>query len=253
MTLAWQFESVRAGPGDRDVLQGVTIGFRSGELTGVLGPNGAGKTTLLRAGLGLLPLHGGEVQLSGRSLASLSEQRRARLCGYLPQDRRIGWNMATVRVVELGAPDLGAGAARTLALDCLAKVGMQSVADRGVMDLSGGERGRALLARLLATRARLLVADEPVAGLDPDAQFLALELLALQARAGAAVVVTLHDLNLAVRLCHRLVVLDQGRMIAEGLPREVLTGEILRSVFGLEGELIETQSGLTLAARRLDI
>jgi iron complex transport system ATP-binding protein len=94
------------------------------------------------------------------------------------------------------------------------------------------------------------VADEPVAGLDPDAQFLALELLAQQALAGAAVVVTLHDLNLAARLCDRLVVLNRGQIVADGSPRQVLTGEVLRSVFGLDGGLIETEAGLTLAACR---
>jgi len=250
MSRAWQFDSVRSGPGGREVLQDVSIGFRAGELTGVLGPNGAGKTTLLRAGLGLLPLLGGAVHLADSSLISLSNLQRARLCGYLPQDRRLGWNLAAIRIVELGAPDLDSGAARKLALDCLARVGMGAAADRGGLDLSGGERARVLLARLLATRAGLLVADEPVAGLDPDAQFLAMELLAQQARAGAAVVVTLHDLNLAARLCDRLVVLNRGQIVADGSPRQVLTGDVLRSVFGLDGGLIETEAGLTLAACR---
>ena len=250
MSLDWRFDSVRSGPGGREILHGVSVTFRSGEMTGVVGPNGAGKTTLLRAGLGLLPLQGGTVQLGEVLLARLSDEQRARMCGYLPQDRRPGWNLASLRIVELGAPDLDSRAARATALDCLARVGMQSAADRGVLDLSGGERARVLLARLLATRATLLVADEPVAGLDPDAQFLALELLAQQARSGGAVVVTLHDLNLAARLCDRLVVLHCGRIVADGSPHQVLTGDVLQSVFGLDGGLVETEAGLTLVVRR---
>ena len=117
--------------------------------------------------------------------------------------------------------------------------------------MSGGERARVLLARLLATRAPLLVADEPVAGLDPDAQLLTLDLLRAEAAAGAAVVVTLHDLGLAARSCDRVVVISRGRVVAEGAPREALSREILASVFGLDGTLVDTPAGLVLAAKRL--
>ena len=120
----------------------------------------------------------------------------------------------------------------------------------GVLEMSGGERARVLLARLLATRAPLLVADEPAAGLDPDAQLLTLELLRAEAARGAAVVVTLHDLTLAARFCDRLVVLSSGRVAAEGAPAEALAPEVLRSVFGLEGALVETAAGAVVSARR---
>jgi iron complex transport system ATP-binding protein len=117
--------------------------------------------------------------------------------------------------------------------------------------MSGGERARALLARLLATRAPLLVADEPVAGLDPDAQLLTLDLLRAEAERGAGVVVTLHDLGLAVRSCDRIVVVSDGRIVAEGAPREALSRDILGHVFRLDGGLVETEAGPVLAARRL--
>ncbi len=107
-----------------------------------------------------------------------------------------------------------------------------------------------LLARVLTARAPLLLADELTAGLDPEAQLLALELMRGEARAGAAVVLTLHDLSLAARACDRLVVLDRGRLVAEGPPRQALSAEVLREVFGLEGGLVETPAGLVLAARR---
>jgi iron complex transport system ATP-binding protein len=250
MTAVWKLEGVSGGPGGRAVLDQVSLSVQPGELVGVVGANGAGKTTLLRAGLGLVGLTAGRVSLGGRALGELNEAERARLVGYLPQERRVGWNLAAARIVQLGAPDLSEGAARALAVDCLAKVGLAGFEGRGVLDLSGGERARVLLARLLATRAPLLVADEPTAGLDPDAQYLALELLTAQARAGAAVVTTLHDLGLATRVCDRLVVLKDGRVVADGAPRRVLDGDLLRSAFGLDGGFVETADGPVLVTRR---
>ena len=117
--------------------------------------------------------------------------------------------------------------------------------------MSGGERARVLLARLLATRAPLLVADEPIAGLDPDAQLLTLDLLRAEAAAGAGVVVTLHDLSLAARCCDRLVVIDGGRVVSEGAPGVALAPDVLARVFRLDGALVETPAGPVLAARRL--
>jgi iron complex transport system ATP-binding protein len=116
--------------------------------------------------------------------------------------------------------------------------------------MSGGERGRVLLARLLAAHAPLLMADEPGAGLDPDAQLLALELLRAEAQRGAAVVLTLHDLSLAARACDRLVVLHEGRVVADAAPREALTPAVLAQAFALDGRLEETGAGLVVSAKR---
>ncbi len=248
--MSWSFESVHAGPSGRVVLKGVSLSVAPGEMVGVLGPNGAGKTTLLRAGLALLPLQQGQVILAGRPVSDLKPADRARAAGYLPQERRVGWNLAALRIVELGAPDLPEGQAQALASACLARVGLAGFEGRGVLDLSGGERARVLLARLLATRAPLLVADEPTAGLDPDAQFLALDLLAQEAARGAAVVLTLHDLPLAARVCSRLIVLHEGAVAADGPPRAVLSPAILRTVFGLDGAFIDTEDGPVLVTRR---
>lgn len=248
--MSWSFGSVHAGPSGRAVLKGVSLSVAPGEMVGVLGPNGAGKTTLLRAGLGLLPLQQGQVMLAGRPVTDLKPSERARAAGYLPQERRVGWNLAALRIVELGAPDLPEVQAQALASACLARVGLAGFEGRGVLDLSGGERARVLLARLLSTRAPLLVADEPTAGLDPDAQFLALDLLAQEAARGAAVVLTLHDLPLAARVCSRLIVLHEGAVAADGSPRAVLTPATLRTVFGLDGAFIDTEDGPVLVTRR---
>lgn len=135
-------------------------------------------------------------------------------------------------------------------MQALARVGMADQADRGVLDLSGGERARVLFARLLATAAPLLAADEPAAGLDPDAQLLALELLREEASAGRAVVATLHDLGLAARTCDRIVVIARGKTVADGPPQDALSPAVLAEVFGLDGELVATERGPVLAARR---
>lgn len=248
---AWTLTELSARQGRKVVLEGASLSVAAGEVVGVVGPNGAGKTSLLRAGLGLLPLTAGEARLSGKALTTLKPDERARLVGYLPQDRRVAWNLPARMVAALGASDLADSAADLLALQCLDRVGARDLADRGVLDMSGGERARVLLARLLAARAPLLVADEPVAGLDPDAQLLTLDLLRAEAGRGASVVVTLHDLGLAARSCDRIVVVDHGRIVAEGPPREALSRFILSHVFRLDGELVQTEVGPVLAAKRV--
>ena len=237
----------RAG---RAILDAVDFSVGPGEIVGVVGPNGAGKTTLLRAGLGLQPLSGGSATLGGSAPNRLSPAQLARQVGYLPQERRLAWNLSAWRTASLGAPDLAPERAREVAMAALGRVGLDHLAERGVFDMSGGERARVLLARLFATRAPLLLADEPTASLDPDAQLMTLELLRAEAARGGGVVVTLHDLGLAARACDRLVVLEEGRVAADGPPEQALSAEVLGRVFNLEGGLIQTPAGLALAARR---
>ena len=234
----------------RRILDGVSLSLAPGELLGVVGPNGAGKTTLIRAALGLRRRARGDVRLDGRELQTIGEAERARLIGYLPQERRVAWNMPARDIAALGAPDRSAAEALALAERCLAELEVGALSDRGVLDMSGGERARVLLARLLATRASLLVADEPAAGLDPEAQFLILERLSVRAAAGAGVIVTLHDLTLAARACDRIAVLHAGRLAALGPPSEALSPAVLADVFALEGALVQTSAGPTLSAAR---
>lgn len=247
--LSVQGASVRRGR--QKVLDAVDLEVGAGELVGVLGANGSGKTTLLRAALGLIALENGGSSLSGEDVRHMSPAAKARRVGYLPQERRLAWNVPAWRAASLGAVDRPPAVARDIALRCLDKVGLSALAERGVFDMSGGERARVLLARLFATRAPLLIADEPAAGLDPDAQFLTLELLRAHAVDGGAVIVTLHDLGLAARMCDRLLVLREGRVAASGSPAKALTREVLAHAFALDGELIDTPAGAVVAARRL--
>jgi iron complex transport system ATP-binding protein len=251
MSALWSLKDLCARQGRKTVLEAVSLTVEAGALVGVVGPNGAGKTSLLRAGLGLISLTAGEAQLSTRRVIELTPAERAKCVGYLPQERRVAWNAPARMVAALGASDLPEAEADAVALACLERVGAGALADRGVLDMSGGERARVLLARLLATRAPLLVADEPVAGLDPDAQLLTLELLREEVRRGGAVVVTLHDLGLAARTCDRIIVVAGGRVVADASPQEALSRTILAEVFGLDGSLLDTEAGPVLAARRL--
>lgn len=245
-----RLENASVRRGGRVVLDGASLSVGPSEVLGVVGPNGAGKTTLLRAALGLARLDAGRVDLDGRDVRSLSDPQRASLAAYLPQERHVGWNMTAERIASLGALNLPAEAARGRARAALARVGLAGFEGRGVLDMSGGERARVLLARLLVTAAPLLVADEPAAGLDPDAQLLALDLFREEAARGAATMVTLHDLSLAARFCDRLIVLSEGKVVADAPPVEALTPLVLRQVFGLDGRLENSAEGPILVARR---
>lgn len=223
--------------GGTPVLRGVSFDIGEGEVVGLIGPNGAGKSTLLRASQGLLTLGEGSVQTGGRRLTAA---QRARVIAYLPQEREIAWPITVEALVALGrlphiGPFASPGAEDKAAVErAMELAGVTQLRGRAVTRLSGGERARALLARALAQEAELLLADEPTAGLDPAQQMVVMRIFAGQAAAGRGVVVCLHDLGLAARWCTRLLMLCDGRIVAEGTPQEVLTAETLRAVYGVE-------------------
>ncbi len=232
------------------VLNGADVLVEAGEFVALVGLNGAGKSSLIRAFAGLLPLSGGVARLGGDDVATLSPRERAARAAYLPQERRIAWNLPAVEVAALGAPFLAAGEAMERARRALAEVEAEHLADRGVAEMSGGERARVLLARALATDAPALMLDEPIAGLDPEAQLMVLERLRARAEAGQAVLASLHDLPLAARFAHRVAVLDQGSVTADASPLQALTPEILQRVFGLSARWVEGPDGPLLSAGR---
>lgn len=239
-----------ASLGGRDVLDAVDLSIDAGELVAVVGPNGAGKSSVIRALAGLLLLTDGQARLGDEDVLSLAPGRRAERVAYLPQERRIAWNLPAIEVAALGAPFLQDGDARARALDALNEVEAAHLADRGVAEMSGGERARVLLARALATGATGLLVDEPIAGLDPEAQLMVLERLQARARNGQAVLVSLHDLSLAARFADRVVVLDHGRVVADAPPMRALVPEVMAQVFGLTGGWIDGPDGPLLAAGR---
>jgi len=228
---------------------GVDLRVSPGELVGLVGPNGAGKSTLMRAALGLVPASGHRA-LGDTPLAELPPAARALRAAYLPQSREIGWPVTVEVLVSLGRAPHRALAQPLTAADRLAvenamqRMDVAKFRDVAATRMSGGEQARVLIARALAQDAPLMLADEPTAGLDPAHQIAVMESFADMAREGRGVVVSLHDLGLAARWCTRLVLLDQGRIAADGAPRDVLTAERLRSVYGIDAHLAEAAGAL---------
>lgn len=237
MTLELSHLSVTRANG-RNTLRDVSLTLRPGEFTGLIGPNGAGKTTLLRAALGLLPATGES------SLALLSPAARARQAAFLPQAREIAWDITVETLVALGrTPHRPGPEDRAATARAIAEMRLADLAQRRATNLSGGEQARALIARALAQETPFLLADEPIAGLDPAAQISTMELFARLAGEGRGIVAALHDLSLAARHCTRLIVLHEGSVAADGAPEQVLTASLLQRVFGITGTHVETDAG----------
>jgi iron complex transport system ATP-binding protein len=206
-------------------------------LTVLVGPNGAGKSTLLRCLAGILAPDAGGVTLDTRPLQGISPARRRQLLGYLPQHRELAWPLRVRDVVALGC---GAASAERLGSQeeaqlcaALERFGLSALASRPADRISGGELTRVHLARLIAGNADILLADEPLTGLDLRHQLAFLADLQRGLRAGQRALLALHDLELAARFAQHLVVMNQGRIVDSGPPDAVLTAARLGTVFGL--------------------
>lgn len=230
--------------GERPILSGVALELAPGALIGLIGPNGAGKTTLLRACASLIPRSSGTISLNGRPLEDWNRRQRARIIGYLAQEKSVQWPIAAARLVALGRlPHLGPwdalpGADEAEVVKAMAATDVMDLSDRAVTELSGGELTRVLVARVLAGAPSILLADEPVSGLDPAHAIQVLTIFREIARAGRTVVVVLHDLMLAARFCERIVLMDHGAIAADGAPLDVLTPSNLARYYGITADVI---------------
>ena len=225
--------------GGRRVLDAVDVAVAAGELVAVLGPNGAGKSTLARVLAGVLVPGAGEVVVGEAAIGSLTPAERARRVAYLPQGGSPAWPLTVARLVGLGrlphlAPFSRIGPGDAAAIHAaMARADVLALRDRTVTELSGGERARVLLARALAVQAPVLIADEPLAALDPGHALGVMTLLRTEAARGVAVVAVLHELTMAARFADRVVLLDCGRVVADGRPGTVLDAARLAAVYGI--------------------
>jgi iron complex transport system ATP-binding protein len=231
----------------RVVLSDISLALSSGHLVALVGPNGAGKTTLLRALAGLLPSDGA-IHIRGEALSALGLRERARRFAYLPQGHMVHWPLPARDVVALGRYPHGAtDPARLSVKDAEAVLRAMQAADvmefseRPVTELSGGERSRVALARVLAVEAPVILADEPTSSLDPRHQLAVMQTLRAAADKSALVIVVTHDLGLAARFADTVLVLSEGRLVSNGAPDQALSKQVIAEVFRITAYRAEYQ------------
>lgn len=233
----------------RTIGRDVSFSLAPGEVLCVLGPNGGGKTTLFRTLLGLLASHGGEVLLGGKPLQALRRADVARQVGYVPQGHSAYFAFSLRDFVLMGrSAHLGAFSTpgkrdREVAARALDSLGIAHLADKPVTEISGGERQLALIARALAQEPGLLVMDEPTANLDFGNQVRVMERIVALAGSGISVLFSSHNPDHAYLAARRVLLLAQGRALALGIPREVLSPEALERLYGIRVEVVELTGG----------
>lgn len=227
--------SVAAG-GAR-LVEDASLCLAGGELVAVIGENGAGKSSLLGGIIGYRALAGGTVIVDGQPVAAMSAGARARTVSWLPQSVPLAWPIRVRDAVALGRFGHGGVPGKLSVCDqaiierAVADCDLLALAERSTATLSGGELARVHLARCMATQAPLLLADEPVAALDPRHQIAVLGMLRTMVHGGAGVLIVLHDLALAARFADRIIAMKQGRIVADGRVADVMTPEILRQLY----------------------
>lgn len=220
-----------------DRLANVSVALEPGRITAICGPNGAGKSTLLQVLAGLIAPELGHVCLGDDMLAAMTPRARGRAIGYLPQAAEIAWDVPVRSLVALGR--MPHGDERQEPIDAaLAALDLTAFGERRAQALSGGETARVLLARVLAGEPQWILADEPLAALDLAHQLALLAHLRRSAEGGAGVVLVLHDLALAMNHADRVVVLDQGRVAADGAPQDALDHSVIERVWKVRARWI---------------
>ncbi len=234
---------VRAG--GRSIVSAAGFTAPAGVMTALLGPNGAGKSTLITALIGQRKLETGTVAFDDADLPAMRASDRAKLCAYVEQQATTPERLTVRDVVALGRVPFQSTWQSTPSADdetivdtSIHDLGLTAFAARLYHTLSGGEQQRVQIARALAQQPKLLLLDEPTSHLDIEAQLTTLNLLRRRARAGCTVVLAMHDLNLAARYCDHLVVMKSGTVVAEGLPADVLTPELLLDVYGVHASIV---------------
>ncbi|NOZ54066.1 MAG: ABC transporter ATP-binding protein [Gammaproteobacteria bacterium] len=230
-------------------LNRVDLPLMAGELIGLIGPNGAGKSSLLKVMAGLQKTAHGMVLLQGRNILNHASRERGKILGYLEQNGDIHWPLQVKRLVELGRiPHMPGWVSPGEQDQCRIETALKQtntwhLKERTATTLSGGEKCRVLLARVLAGEPKILLADEPIAALDPAHQLMVMNSLRQFVDAGGAAIIALHDLSMAARYCDQLALLQDGTLVTKGAPNEVITDARLASVYGIKASLSHDANG----------
>jgi len=254
---ALSFEGVAIAFGEREILSDVDLDLRTGEVLGIAGGNGAGKTTLLRIASRVLAPSAGRVRIGGRDVTSLSRRELAREIAVVPQDVQVSFPFRASEVVLMGrSPHLGAFGYESpadveRARTAMTRVAVDHLADRSILELSGGERQLVLIARALAQDAEILLLDEPTAHLDLRHRIQVLVLVREFVATGRSAIVVSHDLSLAARSCDRMALLGSGRLLGVGRPVEIVTKANLRVAFGIDADVLAAPDGAPLVVPRI--
>jgi len=241
-----RISDVTVTAGNSVVVTRATLTLRTGELVAMIGPNGAGKTSLLQAALGITKVDSGGVTLAGDDIAKLSTLDRAQRVAYLPQIRPLAWPNTVRDLVALGRFAYGGNLHRLSAEDANAvaqaieQCGIEHLALRKAHTLSGGELALVHCARAFAANAPLIIADEPVAALDPQHQYRILHIIRDYVRRGHGALIVLHDMSLAAQFADRIVWMKGGSIEADGTPADTLTAQRLADVFGISATVTDS-------------
>jgi iron complex transport system ATP-binding protein len=242
-----RLEHINYHAGERRILQDISLQVTSGELVAIVGRNGAGKSTLLHVIAGLLPVSQGDVRLDGQPLSHFRRKALARQMALLPQQARIDFGFQVNDIVRMGRyPHRGRFRSASphdeaVVHQAMAVTSTVFLSQRLITEVSGGERQLILLAQALAQEPQFLLLDEPTANLDIAHQCHVMQLLQRLARDGMGVVAVMHDLSMAVRCFPRLILLDNGAVVADGPPTAVLSVETINHVFQVQARFYQDQ------------
>lgn len=235
--------------GEHPVLNGVDFSLEPGEMAVVLGPNGTGKTTLFKCILGFMPRYTGSILIEGDEARSLAPRELAKRIAYIPQSHQQAFGYSVLDTVLMGTAhslslfSLPGAAQKQAAFGALERLGIGSLAERNIGRISGGEQQLVLIARALAQKAKLLIMDEPTASLDYGNQDKVLRLVSSLTKEGYSILLSTHDPQHALRYAAKTLALKNGRALAFGASEEVITTELLETLYGIKTVIADTAGG----------
>jgi len=248
-------KSICVEAGGATIVSDVSLSLNPGELVAILGANGAGKTSLLRTMLGITRASSGSAQLGGEDCFEMAPSERARKVSYLPQRRPLAWPYRVHDVIALGRFAHGAALGKlnpvdaAAVADAISSCNLTELQNRSTDSLSGGELARVHFARAIAAKTPLLVADEPVAELDPRHQILVADLIRKFVNDGGGALVVLHEVALAARIADRLIWMKNGNIVVEGSPQDTLNSETMEAVYGVQAHVDHDAHGFDIRVK----